>query len=100
MPVAVLLILLQSFTQRGFVETQGIVYPQDAINDKVNVIGEVQIRYEAFYKPWSSFQIAGALDLRSDTHDQTERELRLDWDDRGRRRPLLSLQRLTAQYYH
>jgi hypothetical protein len=101
MPVALLLmLLLQSFTQRGFVETQGVVYPQDAINDSANVIGEVQLRYEGFYKPWSNFQIAGALDLRSDTHHQTEREFRLDWDDRGRQRPLLSLQRLSAQFHH
>jgi hypothetical protein len=99
MPVLVLMLLLQSFTQRGFVETQGIVYPQDAINDSANVIGEVQLRYEGFYKPWSNFQIAGAIDLRSDTHHQTERDLRLDWDDRGRQRPMLSLQRLSAQYH-
>jgi hypothetical protein len=100
MPVFLILMLLQSFTQRGFVETQGIVYPLDAVNDSANVIGEAQLRYEAFYKPWSSLQIAGALDLRSDTHHQTERVLRLDWDDRSRQRPMLSLQRLSAQYHH
>src|SRR5678816_230728 len=100
MPVLLLWMLLQSFTQRGFVETQGIVYPQEAVNDDAHVIGEAQLRYEAFYKPWSSFQLAGALDLRSDTHHQTERELRLDWDDRGRQRPMLSMQRLSAQYHH
>ena len=100
MPVLFLLMLLQAFTQRGFLETQGVLYPQAAVNDSGHVIGEVQLRYEGFYKPWSNFQIAGALDLRSDTHHQTERVLRLDWDDRGRQRPLLSLQRLSAQYRH
>jgi len=100
MPILVLLVLLaQNFTQRGFVETQGIAYPQEAINDDTHVIGEVRIRYEGFYKPSGRFQIAGALDLRGDTHEQTERVLRLDWDDRGRQRPMLSLQRLSAQYY-
>ena len=100
MPVLFLLMLLQALTQRGFLETQGVLYPQAAVNDSGHVIGEVQLRYEGFYKPWSNFQIAGALDLRSDTHHQTERVLRLDWDDRGRKRPLLSLQRLSAQYRH
>jgi hypothetical protein len=100
MPVLFLLMLLQALTQRGFLETQGVLYPQAAVNDSGHVIGEVQLRYEGFYKPWSNFQIAGALDLRSDTHHQTERVLRLDWDDRGRQRPLLSLQRLSAQYRH
>jgi len=34
-----------------------------------------------------------------DSHHQTEREFRFDWQDRSRKRPLLSLRRLSAQYH-
>jgi hypothetical protein len=94
-----LMLLSQDYTQRGFVETRATVYAEKAPNDSAHVVGEAQVRYEGFYKPRADFQIAGALDLRTDTHRQTEREWRFDWKDRGRQRPALSLRRLSAQYY-
>jgi len=98
--LAILFFLSQDFNQRGFVQTQTTVYPQDAVNDGGNVIGETQIRYEGFFIPWAGFQLSGALDLRSDTHHQTDRTWRLDWKDRERQRALLSLRRFSAQYNH
>jgi len=97
---AVALFLLHDYSQRGFVQSQGTVYPQKAINDSGIVIGEVLIRHESFYKPWPGFQLSGALQFRSDTHHQTERDFRLDWDDRSLQRPMLSLWRASAQYHH
>ena len=95
----VFMLLSQDYTQRGFVESRATVYAETAPNDSAHIVGEVQARYEGFYKPKSSFQIAGAFDLRTDTHRQTERDWRFDWKDRSRQRPMLSLRRLSAQYY-
>jgi hypothetical protein len=94
-----LMFLSQDYSQRGFVESQAVVYPQTAVNDDSHVIGEVHVRYEGFYKPSRDFQLAAAIDVRSDTHHQTERVWRLDWKDRGLQRPLLSLGRVSAQYH-
>jgi hypothetical protein len=96
---ALLLLAPQDYTQRGFVESRNTLYPQAAINDSSHVVAEVQARYEGFYKFKKDFQLAGALDFRTDTHHQTDRDFDFDWKDRGRQRPLLSLRRLSAQYH-
>jgi hypothetical protein len=96
----VLLLLVQNFTQRGFVDSRATLYPEDAANDSARAVGEMQVRYEGFYKPRFDFQIAAAFDIRTDTHHQTERRWRFDWKDRERQRPLLSLRRLSTQYHH
>jgi hypothetical protein len=97
--LAILLLLSQDFTQRGFVQSQTTVYPETTVNDSGRAIGEFHARYESFYKPSSNFQLAAALDVQTDTHHQTERDFRLDWKDRSRQRPLLSLRRMSAQYH-
>lgn len=100
MPLLVILVFLsQDYSQRGFVQSQATIYPQEAANDSGHAVGEIQVHYESFYKPWSSVQFAGALDIRSDTHHQTERDWRFDWKDRERQRPQLSLHRLSVQYH-
>jgi hypothetical protein len=97
--LAILLFLSQDYSQRGFVQTQTTVYPQAAVNDGGHVVGDFELRYEGFYKPWADLQLAGTVDLRTDTHHQTEREVRFDWKDRTRQRPMLSLRRLSVQYH-
>ena len=72
----------QSFTQRGFLETDFIGYPQTAPNDSGQAIGEALFRYEAFYKLNSDWQFAGGIDARADTHEQMDRAWELSWDDR------------------
>jgi len=99
LPLA-LLMLTQNFTQQGYVEARSSLYPEAAVNDRAHAVNEMQFRYEAFYKPRFNFQIAAAVDLRADTHHQTDREWRVDWKDRERQRPLLSLRRLSTQYRH
>ena len=47
----------QSYTQRGFLESRGILYPQDAKNDRTNVVGDSLFRYESFYKPKTIFRL-------------------------------------------
>jgi len=100
MPLLVLLFLLaQDLSHRGFVEGRATLYPQEAVNDSGQVIGEIRLQHEGFYRPWKSLQFAESFDLRIDSHHQTEREFRLDWNNEGRKRALFSVRRLSAQYY-
>jgi hypothetical protein len=90
---------IQDYTHRGFLENRLTLYPQEAPNDQTHAVGEMLFRYEGFYKPANAVQIAGAVDLRTDTHHQVERELGSWWDDRGRKRPAATLRRLSALFY-
>jgi len=87
----------QNFSQRGFIETTSLFYPQDAPNDSGNVVGSALFRYEAFYK-LTNLRFAAGVDARADTHQQTDREFRHIWWDRSRRRPLFAVRRLSATY--
>jgi hypothetical protein len=89
----------QNYTQRGFLENRGTFYPQDAKTDHTNTIGESLFRYEGFYKPATTLQFAGAIDLRIDTHHQVDRDLKLSWSDRELQRPLAEVRRLSALYH-
>jgi hypothetical protein len=89
----------QTYTHRGFLETRGYVYPQTAPNDRARGVGEALFRYEGFYKPAATLQIAGAADFRIDTHHQVSRDFELSWWDRGTQRPLAQVRRLSATYY-
>jgi hypothetical protein len=90
----------QPFTQRGFFETNALLFPQTAPNDSSLANGAALFRYEAFYKPWAGLQIAGGLDARADTHEETERSGAVSWWDRERLRPALEVRRLSATYTH
>ena len=96
--VAIGTLSAQSFTQRGFFETTALVYPQTTPNDSGHAIGEGLLRYEAFYKLLPSLRFAGAIDARADTHQQTDRSAGLNWWDRTRRRPAISVRRLSATW--
>jgi hypothetical protein len=89
----------QEYSQRGFIESAGTYYPQKAINDSAQTVGGSLLRYEAFFKPTSSIQINGAIDLRTDTHHQVERTLHPSWWDREQKRPLAEVRRLSGVYH-
>jgi hypothetical protein len=89
----------QTYTQRGFLESRGSFYPEDAPNDRANLIGDSLFRYEGFYKPSTTLEFAGAIDLRIDTHHQVDRDLKLSWSDRELRRPLAEVRRLDMLYH-
>lgn len=90
------ILLAQDFTQRGFLETRFTFFPQKAVNDRAHVIGDSLLRWEPSYKRGGWFKVSAAIDARTDTHRQTEREWRLDADDRRFRRPAFSLRRLST----
>src|SRR6185503_12330992 len=83
----------QTFTQRGFLETRGTFYPREAVNDSAHAVGEALFRYESFYRPSPAFQLAGAVDFRTDTHRQVEREFHFSWWDREIRQPIGDVRR-------
>lgn len=92
------LVFAQAFSQRGFLETNAVLFPQTAPNDSSHAIGESFLRYEAFYKLTPNLRFAGGIDARADTHRETERDLGLSWWDRGRLRPAFEVRRFSAMY--
>jgi hypothetical protein len=86
----------QTVTQRGFVEGRAFAFPQTAPNDRTRLIGDALFREEVFVKPKEWVQFAAGLDLRANSHDQIEDEWRIDFSDRGVRRPRAAIRRLTA----
>ncbi len=89
----------QTYTQRGFLEGRGTVYPQRAPNDGARAIGETLFRYEGFWAPAAELQVAGGADFRLDTHHQVERDFKLSWQDRETQRPFGEIRRLSATYH-
>jgi hypothetical protein len=86
----------QTISYRGFIESRGVVFPQDAINDPDNLVGDALARAEVFLAPASWLRVAAGVDLRASTHDQVDSAWRFDLADRGTRRPRFSVRRLSA----
>lgn len=90
----------QAFTNRGFVDGTAFTFPQKAPNDTSRLVGDLVVRDEAFVKPAAWAQFAAGFDLRVNSHDQIEDRWRVDFSDRGVRRPRVSIRRLTATFTH
>jgi hypothetical protein len=86
----------QSASQRGFVEAHGTFFPQDAVSDRQNLVGDLRAREEVFFTPARWLQLAGGMEALVNSHDQVDSSWRVDFTDRGRRRPALAVRRLTA----
>jgi hypothetical protein len=83
-------------SERGFVDGKGFLFPQTAPNDQTRAIADLLFREEVFLKPATWIRFAAGLDLRANSHDQVEDQWRLDFEDRGVRRPRAAIRRLTA----
>jgi hypothetical protein len=94
--IALLTLLAQNFQQRGFFENRALVYPQTAPNDGGYLVNETLFRWDASVKTGSWFKLSGSFEAQTDSHHQTERQWRLDADDRSIQRPALSLRQLSA----
>src|ERR1700742_3234495 len=77
----------QSFEQKGFVEAQLTGFPQTTPNDSGNVVARGIFRWEMAYKVYPWLTLSGGIEARTDTHHETERALRLDYENRGMLRP-------------
>jgi hypothetical protein len=89
-------LVAQSFTQRGFVETRALVYPQTVPGDSGRVVGDALLRWEGSYTPTPWLTISSSLDARTDTHRQVSRDAAFDVDGRNIQRPALSMRRMSA----
>ena len=90
------LLIAQSFTQRGFVETRALVYPQSAPGDSGRVVGDALLRWEGAYTATPWLTISSSLDARTDTHRQVARNWGFDVNGRNILRPALSMRRMSA----
>ncbi len=90
----------QTFSERGFIETNLSLYPQTAPNDSGHAVFENLLRWEPSWTPKPWLKLNASFDARFDTHEQVERALHLDWQDRSLRRPALSIRRLSAILTH
>jgi hypothetical protein len=86
----------QLVSQLGFAEGRLTLFPQDAPADPVNAVADLLLREEVFIKPAPWIQFAAGADLRASSHDQVEASWHLDFTDRGRQRPAISVRRLSA----
>jgi hypothetical protein len=85
----------QTLASQGFADARLFLYPREAPNDPTRVVGEALFRYEpSLTATW--LRIAASFDARMDTHEQVERRWMIDWQDRGIKRPPLSVRRLSA----
>ena len=90
----------QTLSQRGFVDGSVVLFPQEALNDPTQIVADVLFRENVFAKPAPWIQFAAGVDLRANSHDQVEDRWRLDFGDRGARRPRASVRRLVATLTH
>jgi hypothetical protein len=90
----------QTITQRGFLDGSLMLFPQEAVNDPTQAVGDFLGREEVVVKPAGWIQFAAGLDVRVNSHDQVEDSWRLDVSDRGTLRPRLSLRRASATIAH
>jgi hypothetical protein len=86
----------QSVSHTGFVDGRLFGFPQTVPNDTTRIIGDALFRNEIVLRPVDWFQFAAGLDLRANSHDQVEDQWRLDFEDRGVRRPRAAVRRLAA----
>jgi hypothetical protein len=86
------------FEQKGYVEFRAFGFPDTTYNDTAHFIGEAVIHYDVAFGLAPYWTLKGSTETRSDTHRQTEREFRLNIDDRGLQRPNFSIGRVSLEY--
>ena len=86
----------QDFTYRGFAEIRTVLYPQTTPRDDNHISLDGRVRFEPAYRPVRWLTLSGSADARLGNLDQVERAWRVDWRDRGAKRPALSLRQATA----
>lgn len=86
----------QPISYRGFLDGRATIFPQDAVNDTADVVGDGLARLEVSAAPAEWLRLAAGFDARANSHDQVEDSWHLDTSDRGALRPRLSVRRLVA----
>jgi hypothetical protein len=96
--VTSLLFAQTDFQQEGYVDYRGFAFPETTSNDRANFIGEALVRYDVIYGLAPGLKLQGGTETRIDTHRQTERAFKLNWNDRGTKRPNFSIRRFSILY--
>ncbi|MCM3878709.1 MAG: hypothetical protein ND807_01250 [Vicinamibacterales bacterium] len=86
----------QAFSYRGFTELRSILYPIPTPQDDDSVSLEGRVRFDPAVKPAPWLTLQGSLEGRMDNLGQVERSWRVDWRDRGLKRPALSVRQASA----
>ena len=86
----------QTLSHRGFAEGTANIFPLEADNDPEHVVADLLAREEVSVRPAKWLLLAAGVDLRANTHEQVDDSWEVDLDDRGRKRPPLSMRRLAA----
>ncbi|HYP09710.1 MAG TPA: hypothetical protein VER03_26030 [Bryobacteraceae bacterium] len=88
----------ETLEHSGFVDVSAYVFPQLQIGDRSRIVGDALFRYEAIYNPGPWLRVETGFDVRTDTHRQTERSLRISWRDRGLQRPAVTARTLSGTF--
>lgn len=86
----------QTISHRGVIEGAAFIFPVEAPQDPAQLVGDLLAREEVSVRPARWLLMAAGLDFRANTDGQVEDSWRLDWDDRGSKRPRLSVRRLAG----
>jgi hypothetical protein len=90
--------IAQDFTQRGTIEYRGLLFPQDAANDRANTVGEAVFRYEFSKLILPGVRLFGTTETRVDTHHQVERRFFVNFSDRTNQRPPFNIRRASIVF--
>src|SRR5258707_15896947 len=77
----------QTVSHRGFIEGIGFAFPLTTSEDRTRVVGDLLAREEGSVKPARWLLFAAGLDFRPNSHGQADNRWRVDFSDRGARRP-------------
>ena len=83
----------QDFSYRGFAEGTLTLYPQTVPRDTTHVVGDMLFRFDPSVEIARGFSIAGSLDVRADSHDETTTDGGVSYWDRTIERPVLAVRR-------
>lgn len=86
----------QAFAYRGFSEVRLAAYPQVTPQDDDRLGLEGHVRFEPAYKPVEWLTLVSSVEARLESLEQVERSWRIDFRDRGLRRPALSIRQAGA----
>jgi len=92
--------LAQSFDQRGYVETSLSGFPQTVPSDSSEAVGEAMLQWDLSYKAFTWLKLSGGVEAQTDTHNETERTLHLDFRDRGLLRPAFEIRASKVTIHH
>lgn len=88
-----------AFEQRGFLDSQTLLFPQLTDNDRAHVVNQSLLRWDSSYRQSSWFRMKFSFDARLDSHRQVDRNAAVSFDDRRIQRPALNVREWSALFH-